>query len=167
MKKAVTAMVALACALAGGQIQAASFAAKPKANLVVVSKSDRMLYAYAASGELLLEAGIGIGDNAVGDKTRRGDKKTPEGTYKLDARKPDSSFYKAIHVSYPTAEQAAAARRKGLDPGGDILIHGPRKTGDGLADLDDSTDGCVQASVEDMDVLWEIVVLGARIEIMP
>lgn len=166
MKRSAT-MAALAFVLAASPIHAASLAGLPKATLVVVSKSDRMLYAYSSSGELLLEAGVGIGDNAIGDKVRRGDRKTPEGSYLLDARKPESSFYKAIHVSYPTAKQAAAARARGIDPGGDILIHGPKKSGGGLAELDDSTDGCIQASAEDMGVLWSIVEIGARIEIMP
>jgi len=64
----------------------------------------------------------------------------------LDSRNPHSQFYKSIHISYPNASDRAAARQKGVSPGGDVFVHGlPNGYGwVGAAHrLKDWTDGCV------------------------
>lgn len=134
-------------------------------DLVVVLKDKRILYLFR-NGLPVRSYPIGLGDNPVGHKRETGDERTPEGAYRLDWRNPDSIFYKSIHISYPNARDRRAAARHGVDPGGEIMIHGqpvyaanPR-TGDW-------TDGCIAVSNEAMDELWELVPEGTRIHIYP
>src|SRR5215813_2842596 len=44
---------------------------------------------------------IRLGFNPIGHKVQEGDGKTPEGTYAIDWRNPNSQFYKSFHISYP------------------------------------------------------------------
>ena len=100
----------------------------------------------------------------------RGDGRTPEGSYVLDYKNPNSKFYKSIHISYPNRRDREYARRNGMDPGGDIMIHG-QPNGYGWAapvlQLFSWTDGCVALSDSNMDVIWESVDPGTPIEIRP
>jgi murein L,D-transpeptidase YafK len=88
----------------------------------------------------------------------------------LDSRNPHSKFYKSIHISYPSAQDRAAAKRSGVSPGGDVYIHGlPNGYGAiGAAHrLRDWTDGCIAVTDEEMDEIWKAVPDGTKIEIRP
>src|SRR6266496_3449806 len=93
------------------------------ADKVIVLKSERKLM-LVKKGEVLKIYRIALGGDPVGPKTRQGDHKTPEGSYVLDSRNPNSHFYKAFHISYPDSKDIAAARKAGAKPGGDIMLHG-------------------------------------------
>ena len=57
----------------------------------------------------------------------------------------------------------AQARKRGVDPGGDIMLHGrtpPGYTGDW-------TDGCIAVSNAEIELLWDSVLDGATIDILP
>ena len=101
---------------------------------------------------------------------QQGDERTPEGRYVLDAKNSGSAFYRAIHVSYPDARDLAAARARGVEPGGQIMIHG-QKNGFGwlapLTQLFNWTDGCIALSNADMDSVWAAVDAGTPIQIDP
>ncbi|HTZ82952.1 MAG TPA: L,D-transpeptidase family protein, partial [Candidatus Acidoferrales bacterium] len=96
--------------------------------------------------------------------------KTPEGTYILDSRNPHSQFYKSIHISYPNAQDRAAARKKGVSAGGDVFIHGLPKgygwIGAGHR-VHDWTDGCIAVTDQEMNEIWRAVSNGTPIEIRP
>lgn len=113
---------------------------------------------------------VALGSEVKGAKTRRGDHKTPEGHYVIDARNEHSRYYKSLHISYPNAEDRERARRLGVDPGGDIMIHG-LPNGEGFIGkahvLHDWTDGCIAVTDEEMDEIWKIVPVGTRVEILP
>jgi murein L,D-transpeptidase YafK len=88
----------------------------------------------------------------------------------LDSRNPNSRFYKAFHISYPSARDTAAARKLGVSPGGDIMLHGLPKEYAWLGKahtLHDWTDGCVAVTDEEMDEIWKLVRVGTPIEIKP
>jgi murein L,D-transpeptidase YafK len=73
-------------------------------------------------------------------------------------------------VSYPTAEQVAAARQHGVSPGGDIFIHGLPNGLGWLGHLHrrmDWTDGCIAVTDKEMDEIWRAVPDGTPIEIRP
>jgi len=113
---------------------------------------------------------IALGGDPIGPKTRQGDHKTPEGIYILDRRNAHSQFHKAIHVSYPNDRDRAAARAKGVSPGGDVFVHGlPNGFGYvGAAHrLKDWTDGCIAVTNEEIDEIWKSVADGTPIEIRP
>ncbi|MDH4187660.1 MAG: L,D-transpeptidase family protein [Nitrospira sp.] len=151
------------CAMSGDA------SAGDKADLVIIIKSARILSLY--KGEHLLGSyPVAFGANPVGHKQQEGDERTPEGRYVLDLKKADSAFHRAIHISYPNAQDMESAKKRGVSPGGSIMIHG-QKNGYGWASFITQffnwTDGCVALSNEDMDVLWEAVDAGTPIEIKP
>lgn len=143
--------------------------AQLKADLVLVKKSEHKLF--------LLRAGIPyetfhvvFGPHPQGPKLSEGDERTPEGHYFLDYKKANSPFYKAIHISYPNAEDRARSASRGLHPGGQIMIHG-RPLVDKKIEEDamyfNWTNGCIAVSNEDMAIIWEAVDAGTPITIEP
>ena len=99
-----------------------SFAQTP-VDLVRVIKSERKLM-LIADGKVIHEFKVALGGNPKGHKQQEGDKRTPEGRYMLDYKKADRAFYRAIHVSYPNSGDVASAKKRGVSPGGLIMIHG-------------------------------------------
>ena len=140
-----------------------------KADEVIVVKSEKRLYLLHRN-EPFASFPVTFGSNPKGHKQMRGDGRAPEGSYVLDYKNPNSKFYKSIHISYPNRRDREYARRNGMDPGGDIMIHG-QPNGYGWAapvlQLFSWTDGCVALSDSNMDVIWESVDPGTPIEIRP
>jgi murein L,D-transpeptidase YafK len=105
-----------------------------------------------------------------GPKERKGDLRTPEGLYQIDSRKADSSFHRALHVSYPNAADQARARAMGVDPGGDIMIHGIHNGLGWLGSLHrkiDWTKGCIAVTDKEIEEIWSMVNDGIPVEIRP
>jgi murein L,D-transpeptidase YafK len=148
---------------------AANATIMPKADLIIVKKSQYSLTLYS-KGVPLKQYWIALGPNPKGAKVREGDLKTPEGRYLLDYRKTDSNYYKAFHISYPSVDDMKRAQKLGVQPGGQVLLHGQRK-GSVMSDetLQNSnwTNGCIALINADMDELWASVSPGTPIEIRP
>lgn len=141
----------------------------PKADTVLIKKSKRRLQ-LLRGGQVLRSYFVALGRNPVGHKTREGDGRTPEGTYFLDWRNPNSRFHRSIHVSYPNQTDEYSARQKGVSPGGAIMIHGlPNNDADiGWAHaLRDWTEGCIAVTNAQMDEIWQLVDDGTPIVILP
>ena len=136
---------------------------------VVVYKSQRKLV-LLSNGREVKTFTVALGAAPNGPKLRQGDHRTPEGTYTLDGRNPNSQYYKAYHISYPSPEDLAAAHRRGLNPGGDIMLHGLpngyRWVGKAHL-LKDWTEGCIAVTDEEMDEIWSLVPVGTPIDIKP
>jgi murein L,D-transpeptidase YafK len=113
---------------------------------------------------------ISLGTNPIGPKERQGDGRTPEGSYTIDWRKPNSSFHLALHISYPDSSDKARARLRGVPAGGMIMIHGlPNsfKWNGPLRPLPDWTDGCIAVSNSEIEELWRCVLDGTKIDLLP
>ncbi len=144
------------------------FAAEQRADRIVVVKSTRTMTLY--TGQTVLRAyKISLG-NPLGPKTRQGDRRTPEGTYVISGRNPQSQFHKSLRISYPNAQDVQRARKLRVNPGGDIMIHG-LPNGYGRIGkrhlLHDWTDGCIAVTDEEVDEIWRLVPNGTTIEIKP
>lgn len=141
----------------------------PTADKVVVEKGKRKLH-LLKGGVAFRSFDIALGIRPVGDKEKEGDFKTPEGNYLLDARNPDSEYFLAIHVSYPDPGDRAEARKKGVDPGGAIMIHGqpndPTRS-EAYYRTQDWTNGCIAVSNSDMIDIWLMTADNTPIEIRP
>ena len=140
-----------------------------RADYVVVDKSDRRLYLYKA-GRVLREFDVSLGLVPNGAKQREGDFRTPEGKYTLDARNANSDFFLSIHVSYPNEADRARAAAIGVDPGGQIMIHGwPNEPKHDVRRYQGSdwTDGCIAVSNSDMIDIWLMTRESTPIEIRP
>jgi lipoprotein-anchoring transpeptidase ErfK/SrfK len=137
--------------------QPAILVLKEKNRLVLLSKGS-VLDSYAAE----------IGANALDVKRHQGDRATPEGRYRIVAKKSYSRFHRALLLDYPNpADRArfAAAQRRGEVPrdaqiGGLIEIHGEGGRGQNW------TDGCIALSNGDMDELFSRVSTGTRVTIV-
>ena len=150
-------------------LQTANGLSAQKADSVLVIKSEKRLY-LMDKGERFASFPVTFGAEPVGHKQMQGDERTPEGHYTLTYKNPKSKFYKSIHISYPNAKDRENARRLGVDPGGDIMIHGLGKDWEwaaSLAQFFSWTNGCIALSNRDMDQVWEAVDSGTSIEIRP
>ncbi|MBM4129176.1 MAG: hypothetical protein FJ243_03535 [Nitrospira sp.] len=139
------------------------------ADKVVVIKSKRIMM-LLKDGEILKIYKVALGKNPFGHKTRAGDFKTPEGTYILDKRNPNSRFYLSMHISYPNESDRLNAKNNGVSPGDNIMIHGVSKELEHLGRfhrLSDWTNGCVAVSNAEMREIWQLVPDGTTIEIRP
>jgi murein L,D-transpeptidase YafK len=163
---AVLATLSLLSAVPQAQQQRISV---PKVDRVLVIKHEHILR-LLRDGRIAQEYKVALGGSPVGPKTQRGDHKTPEGIYVLDSRNAKSQFYKSLHISYPTPAQRAAARKRGVSPGGDVFVHGlpPRYRSVGAVHrVYDWTDGCIAVTDDEMDEIWLAVADGTPIEIRP
>lgn len=140
-----------------------------KADLVVVNKSKFRLY-LIADNKVFKSFRVALGAKPKGHKQQEGDERTPEGRYILDFKKADSAFYKAIHISYPNEKDVQRAKEKGVDPGGDIMIHGQKNQISKVSFTRQSgnwTDGCIAVTNSAMDKIWDSVDPGTPIIINP
>ncbi|MEO7062620.1 MAG: L,D-transpeptidase family protein [Dokdonella sp.] len=140
------------------------------ATKIRVNKSERRLDVYAGE-RIMASYEIRLG-SPEGSKRREGDRRTPEGNYLLDYKNSNSAYHKSIHISYPSETDRAAARKMGVRPGGDIMIHGQPNDLEMQARLKayplaDWTDGCIALSNKDMDALWSLVKVPIPIHITP
>lgn len=168
-----TVLAALVLLALGSSLPPAARAVEPavavKADRVLVWKAKRKLY-LLRDGRVLHRYRVALGREPEGPKRREGDGRTPEGVYRLDWRNPDSRFHRSIHISYPNEDERTRAARRGIDPGGQIMLHG---LPDKLEDFEeihrrrDWTEGCIAVTNDEMDEIWALVEDGTVIEIRP
>jgi len=146
-----------------------SIATGARADRVVVWKSKRQLELYA-NGRLVKSYVVALGRNPVGPKLQEGDKRTPEGLYAVESHNPRSSFHKALKVSYPSPTDRVAAAKRGVAPGGDIMIHGLRNGLGFIGRLHrrlDWTAGCIAVTNPEIEEIYRAVPDGTPVEIHP
>lgn len=136
-------------------------------DLVKVDKSENRMY--LLDGEKIVkEYHVALGSNPKGHKQQEGDEKTPEGKYTLDYKKEDSSFYRAMHISYPNEQDKATAKKVGVSPGGFIMVHGQRNWLGWLSSISQRfnwTNGCIALTNSEMDEFMDLVDVGTAIQI--
>lgn len=133
---------------------------------ILIEKSARKLTA-TLNGAVVLETDVALGFAPVGDKVREGDGKTPEGLFRIDRRNPQSAFHLSLGLDYPQPQDVAQAQERGIDPGGDIFIHGQPNGVTGLTLPGDWTAGCIAIPNDVMKRLWSLTALGTLVEITP
>lgn len=142
---------------------------KNKADEIIVLKSKRKLQLYF-KGAKVKQYSISLGGNPNGHKQFEGDQKTPEGSYFINGKNPNSKYYKNLGISYPNEEDASFARSKGKNPGGEIKIHGLPNNKPWLGKLHllkDWTHGCIAVTNKQMDEIYRSVKIGTKITILP
>lgn len=156
----------------------------PKMNnpRLVVRKSARKIEVYDGR-KFIKSYRMVLGFTPRGDKETEGDGRTPEGTFYVFTKNPESRFHLSLGVSYPGAEDA----KRGLDQklisqeeydeivtairekrmplqktklGGEIYIHGGGTESDW-------TDGCVALKDEEITELFNAIPVGTAVEIKP
>ena len=136
---------------------------------IEVIKSRHELYAYA-NGKVVKTFTVALGQVPVGAKEYEGDKKTPEGTYTIYAKNPNSAYHKNLGISYPDAAAIAHAKSIGKPPGGDVKIHGLKDSQAWYGRfhrMADWTNGCIALNNEELDDLYAHTPVGIPIVIKP
>ncbi|MDB4880231.1 MAG: ErfK/YbiS/YcfS/YnhG [Gemmatimonadetes bacterium] len=137
------------------------------ADSIVIEKQKHRLTLYHM-GRALRSYRVALGASPSLDKVMRGDRRTPEGVFSIEARNPNSQFHLSLRISYPSARHREVAAKLGVDPGGDIMIHGlpngRRKVGK-FHLTRDWTNGCVALTDEEMEEIWNAVPVGTPVEI--
>jgi len=131
---------------------------------------------------------IAIGRRGAGFKTKRGDKITPLGTYKIGWINNKSSFRTFYGFTYPSIENAKEALKKGLISrdayysildahhsnkippqntalGGRIGLHGLGRGSEQVHRLWDWTKGCVAVTNQQIDALSQWIVKGMTVKV--
>ncbi len=139
------------------------------ADKILIEKQARRL-SLLSKGEVIKSYKIALGGNPVGPKERQGDNKTPEGVYRIDARNGNSDFHLSLHISYPNEHDKKRAKKLGVSPGGDIMIHGIKngfsQVGASHAETD-WTEGCIAVTNQEMEEIYKFVPIGTVVEITP
>ena len=144
-------------------------ATQPQVDHVLVLKQKHKLM--LLSGDQIVRTySVALGAGGLAPKRREGDNKTPEGLYRIDYRNPASKYHLALHVSYPAETDIEAARRRGVSPGGAIMIHGLGKDFESLGEKQsryDWTAGCIAVTDAEIEEIWRLVPDETPIEIRP
>lgn len=142
---------------------------KVKVDEIRVFKSKRKLQ-LIFKGENVKQYSISLGGNSTGHKQFEGDQKTPEGIYDINAKNPNSNYYKNLGISYPNLKDKEFAKSKGKSAGGDIKIHGLPNDKPWLGKLHllkDWTAGCIAVTNKQMEEIYNNVGVGTVIVIKP
>ena len=146
-------------------------AGTPPPSLLPAAQQADALHVYKAQRRLdLLRDGhviatyrIVLGGAPAGHKRQQGDQRTPEGDYRITYRNDRSRFHLSLRISYPNEADRRQAVARGVDPGGDIMIHGATPPGSRV----DWTEGCIAVTDAEMDAIWQRVPVGTPIRIAP
>ena len=134
----------------------------PEITQVLVKKSERRMYLLNGK-KVVKKYRVNLGFSPEGHKFEQGDGRTPEGLYWIDRSNVNSRYYLSLGISYPNAEDRKRAKAAGVDPGGDIFIHGgPRYRGEGGRDW---TAGCISVTDRQMKWVFAMVKVGTPIYI--
>lgn len=146
-----------------------------KIDKIIVEKEKRTLSLYS-EGNLIKTYKIALGFSPGGHKVKVGDGKTPEGNYTISAKNGHSRFHLALSISYPNKLDLENARKRGVDPGGDIMIHGaPNQLAsftkvpglNWLFQQFDWSKGCISVTNSDIEEIYKRVPVGTPIIIKP
>ena len=88
---------------------------------ILIKKSEKKMYLLDAADCIVKQYDVRLGINP-GPKHCDGDKKTPEGIYKI-IEKRDSKYVKFLALDYPRSKDIKKAKELGCKPGDSIGIH--------------------------------------------
>lgn len=139
--------------------------------MVIINKSRFLLDVYYRKRKIRSYKVV-FGPKPQENKVMKGDRRTPEGWYKVQEKHISGRYNKFIHIDYPNDSANARFNKlklQGAIPrdaeiGGDVGIHGVWKGGEDMIDMGIGwTDGCIAMKNTDVDDLYRIVKPGARV----
>ncbi len=141
---------------------------------IKIDKSDYKLMVYT-SDTLVKSYPVVFGFNAVDDKQKEGDGKTPEGTFKIRDKYPHNKWNKFIWIDYPNETswkkfnqlKSEGVIKEGETIGGEIGIHGVPEGRDALIENRINwTLGCIALKNNDVDEIYPYITTTTKIEII-
>ena len=136
---------------------------------ISVIKSKRQMMVFCKH-KFLKEYHISLGENPIGAKHFKGDRKTPEGLYQINGKSAQSMAHKCLGISYPNDIDRAYARKFGKSTGGDVKIHGFLNGYENEPESFigfDWTWGCIAVTNDEVDELFDHIIIGSNILIQP
>ena len=146
---------------------------KASAYYIVVDKSDYELKVYDSEGWYATYPVV-FGSNDLNDKYMEGDKKTPEGKFKVLLKKIHPKWGYELLLDYPTQESIKKfndRQSRGLVPktariGNGIAIHATRPQEEWTVDYYQNwTDGCVSLKYSEAKDLYSYIPSGTPVTI--
>ena len=140
---------------------------------IIVDKSEYELYVYDEEGWYATYP-IVFGSKDLSDKMKEGDKKTPDGTFKVIIKKIHPKWGPELLLDYPnqtSVEKFNQRKAKGIVPrgakiGNGIAIHATRPQEEWTVDnFYNWTDGCVSVKYTEMKDLYSYIPLGTVVTI--
>lgn len=140
---------------------------------IIIDKSDYELHVYDAKG-WYASYPVVFGNNPMADKKMEGDKLTPEGSYRIVAKRPHQKWSRFLALDYPNAADRAKfeeRKRRGeiprnASPGGGIGIHGTWPREDFMIDrYKNWTNGCIALKNSDVVELYNYIQVGTPVVI--
>ena len=119
---------------------------------------------------------IVFGSKDLADKMKEGDRRTPNGNFKIIMKKPVSKWGLELLLNYPNEESVKRFKErkaKGLIPknariGDGIAIHATRKEEEWTIDnFYNWTDGCISVKYSEMQDLYDFIPVGTPVSILP
>jgi Transglycosylase SLT domain/L,D-transpeptidase catalytic domain/LysM domain len=158
-------------------------AGRSKARIVLTIYKEKRSLELSVAGAPLRSYQIALGSDALRDKIREGDGRTPEGEFFICQRLSKGRWGPSLGISYPNMEDArrgllsglldrvqyqeiVSAIANGLRPpwntplGGAICIHG-------RGNARDWTAGCIALDDADASELFALIPLGSKVSIRP
>jgi murein L,D-transpeptidase YafK len=142
---------------------------------IIVDKSDYELKVYDEEGWYATYP-IVFGSKDLGDKMREGDRRTPNGKFKVILKKIHQKWGPELLLDFPLPADVAKfneRKKKGLVPkaariGGGIAIHATRPEEEWTVDnFYNWTDGCVSVKYTEMKDLYDYIQTGTEVTIQP
>ncbi|MFN2456831.1 MAG: murein L,D-transpeptidase family protein [Chitinophagaceae bacterium] len=140
---------------------------------IIIDKSDYELYVYDALGWYATYPVV-FGSSSLDDKKYEGDKKTPEGSFRIISKKPHNKWSRFMLIDYPNKETLARfneRKRRGeipksAKPGGGVGIHGTWPHDEYIVDrYKNWTLGCISLKNEDVQELYSYIPTGTPVTI--
>ena len=140
---------------------------------IIVDKSDYELKVYDEEGWYATYP-IVFGSRDLSDKMREGDKKTPDGQFKVIQKKMHPKWGPELLLDYPNTiniQKFNERKQKGLLPknakiGGGIAIHATRPEEEWTVDnFYNWTDGCISVKYTEMKDLFSYIPIGTPVTI--
>lgn len=142
---------------------------------IVIDKSDYELRVYDADGWLATYPAV-FGNKDQSDKLMEGDRKTPNGSYRIISKRNHPKWGKFMLLDYPNVENKkrfADRKASGRIPssatiGGAIGIHGTRPAEEYAVDkYMNWTLGCISVKYSDIFELYDLLPVGTEVRIQP
>jgi len=146
---------------------------KANSYYIIIDKSDYELKVYDADGWYATYPVV-FGSNDLNDKFMEGDKRTPEGNFKVLLKKIHPNWGPELLLDFPNAESMRKFNErvnKGLVPrsakvGGGIAIHATRPQEEWTVDyFQNWTDGCISLKYKEAKDLYSYIPAGTPVTI--
>ena len=140
---------------------------------VVIDKSDYELMLFE-DGEWIATYPVVFGSKDQGDKLMEGDRRTPEGRFRITGKRKHAEWGFFLLLDYPNPESLTRftdRKKSGQIPrsariGGGIGIHGTRRNEEYAVDrFMNWTEGCISVKYSHIAELYEMLPVGTPVEI--